>query len=68
VSGDDGAEIHSALSKLSILGVLSTDELAVQAVALFKRCPPEQLMRSGHFQLQWCARATPSCCARSFIS
>lgn len=53
VSGDDGAEVHSALSKLAILDVLSTDELAVQAVALFKRFPPRRLMRSGHFQLQW---------------
>lgn len=52
VGGDD-AEMHSALSKLSILGVLSTDELAVQALALYKLCPPEQMLRSGDFQLQW---------------
>ena len=52
--GADDAEMHSALSKLSILGVLSTEDLAVQAVALFKLCPPDQLLRCGRFQLQWC--------------
>jgi hypothetical protein len=52
--GPDDAEMHSALSKLSILGVLSTEDLAVQAVALFKLCPPDQLLRCGRFQLQWC--------------
>lgn len=53
--GADDAEMHSALSKLSILGVLSTEQLAVHAVALFKLCPPDHLMRSGAFQLKWCA-------------
>ena len=52
--GADDAEMHSALSKLSILGVLSTEDLAVHAVALFKLCPPDHLLRSGRFQLQWC--------------
>ncbi len=52
VVSDDGAEMHSALCKLSVLGVLSTEQLAVSAVALFKRCPPASLLRRGGLRLK----------------
>lgn len=54
VGGDDPAEVHSALSKLSMLGVLTTDQLAQEAVLLMKRAPPARLLRHPDFDLQWC--------------
>lgn len=53
VGGDDPAEVHSALSKLSVLGVLTTDQLAQEAVLLMKRAPPIKLLRHRDFELQW---------------
>lgn len=53
VGGGDPAEVHSALSKLSILGVLSTDLLAQEAVLLMKRAPPTKLLCHPDFELQW---------------
>lgn len=55
VGGDDPSEVHSALSKLSILGRLTTEELAQQAVRLFKRAPAAKLLRHRDFELHWCA-------------
>mmetsp|Transcript_17727 Transcript_17727/g.53333 ORF Transcript_17727/g.53333 Transcript_17727/m.53333 type:complete len:396 (+) Transcript_17727:445-1632(+) len=53
VGGDDPSEVHSALSKLSILGRLTTEELAQQAVRLFKRAPAAKLLRHRDFELHW---------------
>ncbi len=55
VGGDDPAEVHSALSKLSILGRLTTEELAQRAVVLFKRAPPAKLLRHRDLELRWWA-------------
>ena len=53
-AGEDPAELHSALKNLPILGHLSTEELAQQAIALFKRAPPEKLLRHRDIEMHWC--------------
>lgn len=53
VGGDDPAEVHSALSKLSILGILSTEQLCQEAVMLMSHIPPPRLLRNPQLQLQW---------------
>lgn len=54
-AGEDPAEMHSALKNLPILGHLTTEELAQQAIALFKRAPLEKLLRHRDIEMHWCA-------------
>lgn len=53
-AGEDPAEMHSALKNLPILGHLTTEELAQQAIALFKRAPLEKLLRHCDIEMHWC--------------
>ena len=58
----DPAEMHSLLSNLPPLGAISADELAQSAVAIYRRCPPKQLLRAHRgIRLVTCAPFTPSC-------
>ena len=43
----DPSEMHSLLNNLPPLGALSADELAQSAVAIYRRCPPKQLLRAN---------------------
>lgn len=52
----DPSEMHSLLTNLPPLGALSADELSQAAVAIYRRCPPKQLLRKHQMRLVTCAR------------
>jgi hypothetical protein len=62
----DPSEMHSLLTNLPPLGALSADELAQAAVAIYRRCPPKQLLRAHRMRLVTCARTPCPCCCSSF--
>lgn len=48
---DDPSEMHRLLTNLPPLEGLSADELAQQAVALYRRSPPKLLLKRYHMRM-----------------
>ena len=51
---DDPAEMHRLLTNLPPLGSLTADELAQQAVSIYRRCPPKSLLQRTHLHNRTC--------------
>jgi hypothetical protein len=51
-AGGDGAHLHSVLTNLKVLGQLSGDELAQQALLLYRRLPPAAIISSRRMRLE----------------
>lgn len=47
---DDPAEMHRLLTNLPPLESLTADELAQQAVSIYRRCPPKLLLQRTHLR------------------
>ena len=52
---EDPAEMHRLLTNLPPLERLNADELAQQAVSIYRRCPPKQLLKRTHMRMLTCA-------------
>ena len=47
--------MHRLLTNLPPLESLTADELAQQAVSIYRRCPPKQLLKRTHTRMVMCA-------------
>ena len=54
---EDPAEMHRLLTNLPPLESLTADELAQQAVSIYRRCPPKQLLKRSRMRMLTCAPA-----------
>jgi len=57
--------MHSLLTNLPPLESLTADELAQQAVSIYRRCPPKQLLKLTGMRMVTCATCHPSVDTRS---